>query len=231
MRTPFDRAHATFWSSDRGLALLLLLLSALTFVVLPLVAGGLIGRWAVLLVDAWFALTLVSGGVALGLGRSRWTGMVAAVVVVIAVRWIARGTGNAGLQALDAGLSVAAVGALAAMILAQVFRPGPMTWHRVLGAVATYLLIGMVWSLVYRLVLVLDPNALHGTSPLGEHTLHPDLVYFSFVTLTTTGYGDILPVSLAARSLANVEGMIGQLFPAVLIAGLISMVRPSRRQD
>lgn len=229
MKTPLDRAHATFWSSDRGLALLLVLLSALTFVVLPLVAAGLVGEWAALLVDAWMGLILVSGAAALGWGRSRGALVAAAVLAVVVVRWIARGTASAPFQALDAALSIAVLGALGAMILTQVFRPGAITWHRVLGAVAAYLLLGITWSLAYRLVLVFDPNALHGTTQLPDHTVHAELIYFSLVTLTTTGYGDIVPVSVAARSLANLEGLVGQLFPAVLIAGLVSMaVTPPR---
>src|SRR3990172_712754 len=223
MRTPLDRAHAAFWSSDRGLAALLVLLSALTFVVLPLIAAGLVGEWAAFLVDAWFGLILVSGAAALGWGRSRGAPVVGAVLAVVLVRWIARSTASVPFQALDAGLSIAVMGALAAMILAQVFRPGSISWHRVLGAVAAYLLLGMAWSLAYRLLLVFDPNALHGTSQLPDHTVPAQLIYFSLVTLTTTGYGDIVPVSVAARSLANLEGLVGQLFPAVLIAGLVSI--------
>jgi len=57
------------------------------------------------------------------------------------------------------------------------------------------------------------------------------MTYYSFVTLTTVGYGDISPVSLVTRSLANVEGLIGQLFPAILIARLVSMEIAARQTN
>ena len=59
--------------------------------------------------------------------------------------------------------------------------------------------------------------------------LPSNFIYFSFVTLTSTGYGEIVPVDPIARSLCNIEGIIGQLYPATLLARLVSLGIASRR--
>ncbi len=90
-------------------------------------------------------------------------------------------------------------------------------------------LIGLVWVFAYRLVDYLSPGAL-SIGPLGRGAGHgPQTVaYFSFVTLTTVGYGDITPVHPAARVLAIAEALIGQLYPAILIGRLVSLQISSR---
>ncbi len=88
------------------------------------------------------------------------------------------------------------------------------------GAIAGYVLIGRIFSLIFHAIhLATGQAAFHGMKPYGRS----DFMYFSFVTLTTTGYGDITPVATSARSLANMEGLIGQLYPAILIARLVSL--------
>jgi hypothetical protein len=114
--------------------------------------------------------------------------------------------------------------AFAVITLIQVFSPGAITLHRVLGAIAAYLLIGLMWSYAYFLADMIIPGSIHPTASTQE-TVSPmaRYVYFSFTTLTTLGYGDIVPLHPIARTLAVCEGLIGQLYPAVLIAGLLGM--------
>jgi hypothetical protein len=107
---------------------------------------------------------------------------------------------------------------------------GRRTIHRVQGAVAAYLLLGLAWSFAYELAMLGSADAVHFADATGFPAAQvPRLVYFSFVTLTTLGYGDIVPVSPAARSLAVTEALIGQLFPAILIARLVSLEISSHR--
>jgi hypothetical protein len=99
-----------------------------------------------------------------------------------------------------------------------------------MGGVAGYLLIGVTWAFAYMLLVEEVPDAIHFPSsfaaiPAGEPTR---LVYFSFVTLTTVGYGDAYPVHRVARSLAIAEALIGQLYPAILIASLVGMALQAR---
>lgn len=89
---------------------------------------------------------------------------------------------------------------------------------RIAAAIAMYLLIGVIWARLYEIAYLVNPAAL---SMVG-HANHYTFIYFSFVTLVTLGYGDIVPVSLFARSLAMLEGIIGQLYLVILISSLVS---------
>ena len=122
---------------------------------------------------------------------------------------------------------------LTSLILGQIFREGPTTSHRIMGAVAAYLLIGMIWSVAYYLVALWIPGAFSIQGPFApgdRESLQSQLFYFSFVTLTTIGYGDIVAVHPIARMLVILEGVVGQLFPAILIARLVSLQVQSKQK-
>ncbi len=94
-----------------------------------------------------------------------------------------------------------------------------------------YLNFGLYVFTLYRLIDVLLPNAFHGLPESGvEHGSGAALLYFSFTTLTTLGYGDITPVHPLARNLADLEAVIGQLYPATLLARLVSLELEHRRR-
>jgi hypothetical protein len=100
-----------------------------------------------------------------------------------------------------------------------------VTARTLLGAVSGYLLVGIAFAVSYAMLEVVAPGALR----LGE-ARSSDLVYFSFITLATVGYGDITPVSAAARMLAVAEAVIGQFYVAAVVARLISLfVAPPQR--
>ncbi|MFO1163287.1 MAG: potassium channel family protein [Reyranellaceae bacterium] len=110
-----------------------------------------------------------------------------------------------------------------------VLSPGRITYHRVIGAVLLYLAIGLLFVGLYTLVDVAHPGSFKGMAVVDELPLPSEFVYFSFTTLTTVGFGDVVPVNPIARSLCNVESIIGQLYPATLLAYLISFDVSSRR--
>jgi hypothetical protein len=117
-------------------------------------------------------------------------------------------------------------GLFAGVVMAQVYRAGPVTSHRIQGAVAVYLLLGLVWASAYALVHHLRPGAFTGS--LDAAALPQTWIYYSFVTITTTGYGDIAPVHPVARSLAIAEAVAGQLYIAITLARLVSLYVSSR---
>src|SRR5207248_10684651 len=102
-------------------------------------------------------------------------------------------------------------------------RSSDLNTHRILGAVVLYLNLALFFSSAYRLILDIAPDGFSGF-PDGMRGSRgfASVIYFSFVTLTSTGYGDILPINPFARSLANLESIIGQLYPATLLARLVS---------
>lgn len=107
----------------------------------------------------------------------------------------------------------------------SVFGKGRITTDRTAGAIAVYLLLGLLWALVYGVVSANDPAALKGLEAFNmeESGAQQDYIYFSFVTLTTLGYGDMSPVSPVAKTLAWFEAVVGQLFLAVTLARLVSL--------
>ena len=119
---------------------------------------------------------------------------------------------------------------LGAVVARAVFAPGRITFHRVVGAVLLYLCIGLVFVSFYCFVALRAPNAFTGLPPLHDDlAVAANLIYFSFVTLTSVGYGDIVPLHPFARGLANVEAIIGQLYPATLLARLVTLELEQRR--
>jgi voltage-gated potassium channel Kch len=151
-------------------------------------------------------------------------------LVTLVVRWAKIFVPSAGLATLDTLLLLVFLGMLAVIVLFQVFREGPITIQRISGAVVVYLLLGLMWALAYQLIELQQPGSFNfADAPAIGDTLSARLVYFSFVTLTTLGYGDITAVSPVARTLAMLEAVIGQLFPAILIARLVSMELYYRR--
>ncbi len=115
------------------------------------------------------------------------------------------------------------------IIIRNVLRAEVITWDRIQGAVCAYLLIGVAWGVLYGWVGLRDPQAFSGAIEVDAQSGEP-MVYFSFVTLTTLGYGDITPVSQTARTLAWLEAAFGQIYLVVLVAHLVSRqsIRSSR---
>ena len=155
-----------------------------------------------------------------------------AVVGLLAVAVVLRVRG--GSVALDVSLQATAWLLIALVIIwtvaRAVFGPGRITYHRIVGAIMLYLTIGLVFVALYSMVGAFSPNAFSGTTITARVSLPSDLVYFSFTTLTTLGYGDIMPVHPIARSLSNVEAFIGQVYPATLLARLVSLGEGPARQ-
>lgn len=106
--------------------------------------------------------------------------------------------------------------------------PGVVTVSRVLGAIALYLNIGLMFATIYRVIWYLIPASLTNIPSGSSSQADATIAYFSFVTLTTTGFGEIVPVHPLVRTLVNVEAIIGQLYPATILARLITLERPPR---
>jgi hypothetical protein len=115
------------------------------------------------------------------------------------------------------------------LIVRSLFSAPTLKFDSILGAVCGYLFVGLGWAVLYALVEGFRPGSFEIGPKLvaGGEVARPlphVLTYFSFVTLTTVGYGDISPVSPAARTLAWVEALTGQFYLAVIVAGLVSVL-------
>jgi hypothetical protein len=108
-------------------------------------------------------------------------------------------------------------------ILWRVLRSERVTGDTLCGAIAVYLMIGLTWSLGYVLLEYLQPGSYQLAGGGARRATGKDLLYFSYVTLATLGYGDVVPVTDGARSLAVLEGLCGTIYMAILVARLIGL--------
>jgi Ion channel len=164
-------------------------------------------------------------------------GPVATTLAILAFILSAAGSVLQVAEPSNASLLLFYVGSISAFIVASdalgyaALAPGEVTVRRGLGAIALYLNIGLMFAAIYRLIWYLIPNSLSNIPGGAAWQAYGTILYFSFVTLTSTGYGDVTPVHPLVRTLANVEAIIGQLFPATLLARLITLeLRRHRRQ-
>jgi Ion channel len=215
-------APSGFWTDGRGLSILLAGLVGL--IILPaLVPLGLPGR---LLADALFSVILISGAMAMA-DRPRTVLIVSVLAgAALLVRWASWLFPAAGLAIWREISTLATLAILGGVVLVLVLRPGPITTRRIEGAISVYLLLGFTWAQAYELVWLWHPQAFAGA--VGGQDPNP-WTYYSFVTLTTVGYGDIMPVHPLARALAVLEALTGQLYLAILLARLVSLEIQSRR--
>ena len=137
---------------------------------------------------------------------------------------------SAATAALDLTAALILIGALTVVLGVAVFGPGRVTVHRILGAVVIYLNVAIAFALAYRLVDAAGAGAFVAAGNPSHQSIAA-LIYFSITTITTTGYGDIVPVDAFARSLSNVEGIVGQLFPTTLLARLITLEIHARQSE
>jgi hypothetical protein len=214
---------------DPLLTALTIMLAILLFVIAPFQAAGIVAAHyfgfafgAVLLA----AVFVVSGS---------WLAVASTLVaiVLLAIVTVLRLRQPSTLDIfLDATAWLITGLTLAVVVGRAVFSTGKVTSHRVIGAVLLYLNIGVVFSALFTFAAVFAPNAFTGLGVLQDDlTVAANLIYFSFVTLSSVGYGDITPLHPVARSLANVEAIIGQLYPATLLARLVTLELEDRRSS
>jgi voltage-gated potassium channel Kch len=210
-----------FWSGDLGLTLVTIALVFLIFVILPLRQAGLTGR---VFLDLVMLALMISGALVVKQSRILTVGTVALVILAASVLFISRLYSTLFLRHLSSVLTIVVMLIYVRIVLLVMFRQGHVTWSRIQGGVCAYLMLGVAWAAAYDLVEQFHSGAFRFISPpsnMDEQTAK--LIYFSFVTLTTVGYGDVSPVSPYARSLAIAEAVVGQLFPAILIGALVAM--------
>ena len=202
---------------DASLSLLLAVQGITIFGVVPVAASGVPvpPSLIALILLMFMSLTIV-------MATGRWTLIVGiGTFLLTGVGVVGRAIDPTGSIVVDAAANAVALstfGVLSLVVGLTVFRPGPFTGHRIRGAVVLYFNLGLLFGFIHRIVAELMPGAYtHLPDPHREAAFRAACDYLSFVTLTSVGYGDIVPVAPIARSLCMLEAALGQLLPTVLI--------------
>ena len=206
-------------SRDIGLSVVLAIQVAIMFVVAPLAATG---KLPLLFVEM-FRLGLAAAAVVL-LTRNRLASTLIVATFVVSLLLSAAVRSGLAASAIDLGRLAATTAfdiAVAAAVARVAFGEGRVSVHRILGGVILYLSVGLIFANIYRAAAALLHPSFSGLA--GGRQSFSELLYFSLSTLTTTGFGDITPLHPFVRSLANLEAVFGQLFPATLLARLVTL--------
>lgn len=148
----------------------------------------------------------------------------------LAVSWVTYAVGGLALHVATFAIEGAFLGYVAFVVLRSVLEQERVTADTIYGGICVYLLVGLVWQVAFSLLETAAPGsyamggrAISEASIGGGAGRFPELIYFSYVTMTTLGYGDIVPTTSLARALASSEAIAGQLFVAIFIARLVGL--------
>ncbi len=217
-----------FWVKESGLSGMLLLLFIMHFVLIPI-----FGSYSFFMValNIFWMLFLMAGIFALAKDRKQALKIAIIPFLFIVFSWF-NGFYPSSLSALiNLILSVSTFLLLVVLVLLKVFQPGPVTLHRVLGSIVVYMLLANLFAIVFLFFYEYIEGSFQITLPAFEsNSLNANFMYFSYITITTTGFGEIVPIHPIARSLVQVEAIIGVLYPVILIGRLVSEANETKQQ-
>jgi len=224
----YRKLHNSLWGEKR-LSLFLYLLF-ISFFLAPFV-DSLPAR---LVTSLLLSLVMVFGVISMSHHPAIrvFAGIVACVAIVL--RWMMHLLPSPLIFKLGSLSALIFLILLTLVLLYKVFKEsGKVTVDKIKGAIAVYLLFGLTWSILYGLLEQILPNAfnLPGMADISSADRQQMLTYFSFVTLTTVGYGDITPTHEVTRMFAIMEALCGQLYPATLLARLVSLEVMHREKE
>lgn len=198
-------------------------------VVMPLLGAG--SGWR--LVSAVLFLAVIAASLRV-VGRGGRDVLVpgAIGVVALSLEIVAEFGGSPSLSIASHAIFAAFLAFVIATLLRGILRVERVTGDAIAGGVCVYLLIGLLWAAVFTVLELVRPGSfLQGGAPIVHMVRGPysELVYFSYVTVMTVGYGDIVAATPVARMLAVLAAVSGQLYLAVFVAGLVGMVAAQSR--
>jgi Ion channel len=212
---------------DPTMTALLVLEISIIFVMSPLRAMGMAPHPMVLITIVLLIMIAV-----VTLSRSRG----AVVLILVSIALNLAGTlihfvdPTSPTLVLRTAGELVARGVLGWVVAEAVFAPGRINHYRVQGAIVLYLNFAMMFGALYRLLAEIYPNAFRGlTGGTHDPGFVDTMTYFSFSVLTSASFGDIFPLHPLARCLANLEAVIGQLYPATLLARIVTLELEHRR--
>lgn len=182
-----------------------------------------------LMMDLFFLGIFVSGVHAARGEKYRYRLALCLAGTGLAARIAYRVHGTPVLEFLAEGLSALFFLGTLVNIVAHIRSERRVTQDLIFAAVCAYLLLGLVWAYAYLFLEAVHPGAFKAAEPMGGDLW--EFIYYSFVTLTSLGYGDIVAAIRPARSLTIVEVVVGQLYLAILLGRLVGAYSAQLRED
>jgi uncharacterized membrane protein len=205
---------------------LLLALLAL-ILVYPYLKGGIISR---ITLGALYSPVLLGGAYAVDRSRRAFVFGFGLAIVGVALQWAWILTGRLDIGRFAVLTYVVFLVLTIVEVLRYILKKGPITADKLHGALAGYIMIAFLWAFIYAMIESFAPDSFSfGHFDATDSAAFFRLLYFSFTTLTTTGYGDITPLTDQVRSLAIIEQFTGVFFVGVLIARLAGLYPPQKR--
>jgi hypothetical protein len=210
-----------------GRYLFLLVSLLLLFFFYPFFAGF---RFAPRILGFLFFAILLSSVSAVSSSRKSVTAAACLAAISFGSYIVAQFTGGLVFPVLSSASFTLFFILIAVVVLRHILSVKEVTADTILGAICAYLLLGMAWAMIFSLIEILAPGSFffRGGSDItvgfaGSGGAVSSFIYYSFITLTTLGYGDITPNSSPAAALSSLEAVTGQLYIAVLIARMVAM--------
>lgn len=181
------------------------------------------GNFAEVGMNLLLLLTLASAVLACAVKRSQLVvGLVLMMLLQVAA-WYRILSDIDSVTVLYSVLSLGFFGFVIILVLGDVFRARVVSKDTIAGALAAYLLIGLWWAFAYALLETLVPGSIVGLRGGGTPGGYDQFLGYSFITLTTLGYGNVVPGNVEADTLASAEAVVGQLYLTVLVARLVAL--------
>lgn len=220
MKPKKDRFFYRFWREEKGLSSMLLLLAVMHFVLIPLLGSYSFFR---VLLNVFWMLFLAAGIFSLQTSERKafWISYIPFLFIVFG--WINVFSSNTVVSIVDFALTVGTFVLVIILILIKVFEPGPVTKYKIIGSIVVYMILSNLWSVIYLFLF----QEIEGSFAISRQSFkissqQADFLYFSYITITSTGFGDIIPLHPLARSLVQAETVVGVLYPVILIGNLVS---------
>lgn len=214
------RLFNRLWSQEDGLTSMLIILVTMHFVLIPIFGSY---SFFLVMLNVFWMLFLIAGIFALSKNRKRSILISIVPFLFITFGWISTFSPSPFSVLTHLILSVATFLLLIILVLLKVFEPGPITRHRVIGSIVVYMLMANLFAIMYLFFYEYIKGSFQiALPPFESNSLDANFMYFSYITITTTGFGEIVPLHPIARSLVQVEAIIGVLYPVILIGRLVS---------
>jgi len=203
--------------------------------VVLLLAGALLDQFPTALghhvLQALTVITLASAIVGFRSSRLSFNTGIGFVLSTLVIVVLSVMLDVAGLNYLHLGILIVFYLWVTWLAAKQVLFSGTVDTNEIVGAICIYLLMGLIWALMYLFVAQLIPGAFNGLEQIVWYENFANAAYYSFVTLTTLGYGDITPVSPVARFLVYMEAIFGVFYMAILVASLVGIGISTKNPD